>query len=58
MKEFKCGELVPGCTWHTHADDEAELVRRATAHLRQAHDEDRIRPNMVEEIKKRIRETA
>lgn len=58
MKEFKCGELVPGCGWQAHADAEAELVRRATAHLKQAHGEDRIRPNMIEEIKKRIHETA
>ncbi|WP_306118460.1 MULTISPECIES: DUF1059 domain-containing protein [unclassified Roseitalea] len=57
MKEFRCGELVPGCDWHTSADSEAEVVRRASEHLRTAHGEDHIRPNMVDEIKKRIHDT-
>ena len=56
MKEFRCGQLVPGCDWHTHADDEAEIVRRASAHLRTAHGEAAVRPNMVDEIKRRIHE--
>lgn len=58
MKEYRCGELVPGCDWQTRADDEAEVVRRATEHMRTAHGESHVRPNMVEEIKKRIHEAA
>ena len=58
MKEFKCGQLVPGCSWHTHADDDAEIVRRASAHLRSAHGEAQVRETMIEEIKKRIHEVA
>ena len=54
MKQFKCGTLVPGCDWHTRNDDEAEIVRRATDHLRKAHDEKVIRPEMIAEIKARI----
>jgi len=54
MKSFSCGSLVPGCDWHTRDADEAEVVRRATEHLRSAHDEGVIRPDMVEKIKERI----
>jgi predicted small metal-binding protein len=54
MKRFECGSLVPGCTWHTEAEESAEVVRRATEHLREAHGEEVIRPNMVEQIKARI----
>lgn len=54
MKRFDCGSLVPGCTWHTEADEEAEVVRRATEHLRTAHGEADIRPQMVERIKERV----
>lgn len=54
MKRFECGSLVPGCDWHTRADDEAEVVRRAVEHLREAHGETTIRENMVENIKQRI----
>lgn len=52
MKQFEC--LVPGCTWHTEAEDEAEVVRRAAEHLRTVHDETEVRPDMVGRIKERI----
>jgi predicted small metal-binding protein len=56
MKRFECGTLVPGCPWHTEAEDSAEIVRRAAEHLRNAHEEAVIRPDMVERIKERIAE--
>jgi predicted small metal-binding protein len=55
MKTFECGTLVPGCEWHTRADEEAEVVRRAVEHMRTVHGETVIRENMVENIKARIR---
>ncbi|MBN9311192.1 DUF1059 domain-containing protein [Devosia sp.] len=54
MKSFECGTLVPGCRWHTEAPDAAEVVRRAAEHLRSAHGEETVRPNMIDEIKARI----
>lgn len=56
MRLFECGTLVPGCQWHTRADDDAEVVRRAVEHMRQAHGETIIRETMVDNIKSRIRE--
>ena len=56
MKRFECGTLVPGCTWHTEATEEAEVVRRAVEHLRTVHAEEVVRPDMVERIKARIHE--
>lgn len=56
MKRFECGTLVPGCDWHTRADEEAEVVRRAVEHLRGTHGEEIIRPSMVDHIKERIRD--
>lgn len=52
MKQYEC--LVPGCPWHTQAEDEAEIISRAADHLRQVHDEAVVRPEMVERIKQRI----
>lgn len=57
MKVFQCGTLVPGCEWETSAADEAEIVRRAVEHLRSAHGEEVIRESMVENIKKRIKDS-
>ncbi|HTO32722.1 DUF1059 domain-containing protein [Pararhizobium sp.] len=54
MRLFECGSLVPGCDWHTRADSDAEVVRRAVDHLRQTHGETLIRENMVDHIKERI----
>lgn len=56
MKTFECGTLVPGCTWHTQAEDSAEVVRRAAEHLRTAHGEEQVRPNLVDEIKARLKD--
>lgn len=58
MKQFECGSLVPGCSWHTRADEEAEVVRRTVEHMRSAHGETIIRENMIENIKARISDKA
>lgn len=58
MKQFECGSLVPGCPWHTRAEEEAEVVRRAVEHLRTAHGETVIRETMVDAIKARIADQA
>jgi predicted small metal-binding protein len=52
MKELHC--IVPGCQWHTRHDTEAEIVRRATEHLRETHGETVIREHMLETIKANI----
>lgn len=54
MKEFHCGSLVPGCEWHTRNEEEAEVIRRAVEHMREAHGETIIRESMVEAIRSRI----
>ncbi|MQW86789.1 DUF1059 domain-containing protein [Sinorhizobium saheli] len=54
MRLFECGSLVPGCPWHTRADEDAEIVRRAVEHMRETHGETVIRENMIENIKARI----
>ena len=56
MKQYEC--LVPGCPWHTQAGNEAEIVRRASEHLREVHGETVVRPEMVDRIKQRIHEGA
>ena len=54
MRLFDCGSLVPGCNWHTRAEEDAEIIRRAVDHLRTAHGEETIRETMVTNIKARI----
>jgi predicted small metal-binding protein len=54
MKYYHCGSLVPGCDWHTRHEEEAEVIRRAVKHMREAHGEDTIRETMLEAIRSRI----
>ncbi len=54
MRLFECGSLVPGCAWHTRAENDAEIVRRVIEHMRDTHGETVIRENMVDNIKARI----
>jgi predicted small metal-binding protein len=54
MRLFECGSLVPGCEWHTRADNDAEIVRRVVDHMRETHGETVIRENMIDNIKARI----
>ncbi len=54
MKSFACGTLVPGCSWHTSADELSEVVRRAAEHLRTAHGEEEVRPGLIDQIKLRV----
>jgi predicted small metal-binding protein len=56
MKKYDC--LVPGCTWHTEAEEQAEVVRRAAEHLRSVHGEAEVRPDMVDRIKQRVLDHA
>lgn len=56
MKQFECGTLVPGCHWHTQAENGAEVVRRAAEHLRTVHGETEIRPQMIDRIKERVQD--
>lgn len=58
MTQFQCGTLVPGCTWHTEAEESAEVVRRAAEHLRSAHGEEMVRPDMIDRIKQRLHEAG
>ena len=54
-KELRCGSLVPGCDWHAQAETEEELLSRAAAHARQAHDVT-MTPELLSKAKKAIHE--
>lgn len=54
MKEFRCGNMVPGCDWHTRHDDTAEIIRRAVDHLQTAHGHDHVGETTIEAIRSKI----
>ena len=56
MKQYSC--LVPGCDWHTRSTSDAEILRRASDHLKEVHGETVVRPDMVDRMKARITDVA
>jgi predicted small metal-binding protein len=50
MKQFRCGDVVPGCQWVTRSDDEQELFERIKGHARDEHGLDEVPPEVVDQI--------
>ena len=50
MKQFKCGDVVPGCQWVTRSDDEEQLMLEIGSHARDAHGMDEVPPEVVDQI--------
>jgi predicted small metal-binding protein len=48
MKQFKCGDVIPGCPWVTRSEDEQELLETIQAHARDEHAMDEV-PQEVED---------
>ena len=58
MKQFRCGDVVPGCEWVTRGDDDAELMAQIGAHARETHGMDEVPPEVVDQIQSVITEVA
>ena len=50
MKQFRCGDVVPGCQWTTRSDDEGELFANISSHARDDHGMDEVPPEVVDAI--------
>jgi predicted small metal-binding protein len=56
MKQFSCGDVVPGCTWVTRREDEDELWGEISSHAEEAHGMDDVPPEVVDMIRQVITE--
>ena len=54
MKEFRCGEVVPGCGTTIQAESEDEILRQVTLHARDEHGMDEVPPEVVDTIRAAI----
>ena len=57
MKQFNCGDVVPGCEWVTRNEDEGELFAEIHSHAEEAHGMDEVPPEVMDMIRSVIRET-
>ena len=58
MKEFRCGEIVPGCETRIEGESEDEILRKVAVHARDAHAMDSVPPEVADDIRSRISERA
>jgi predicted small metal-binding protein len=56
MKQFKCGDVVPGCQWVTRNNDEQVLFQEIHTHARDVHGMDEVPPEVVDAIQRVITE--
>ena len=50
MKQFNCGDVVPGCTWVVQRDNEEALWPEISSHAQETHGMDEVPPEVVEQI--------
>jgi predicted small metal-binding protein len=56
MKQFKCGDVVPGCQWVARNEDEGQLFEEISTHARDAHGMDEVPREVVDQIQAVITE--
>lgn len=56
MKQFCCGDIVPGCKAEFRGTDENEILSKVAVHAYQAHTLTEISDTLVAQIRQLIRE--
>jgi predicted small metal-binding protein len=51
VKEFRCGDLVPGCKTTFQGESEEEILEQVAVHARDEHGMDRVPPEVVDEVR-------
>lgn len=54
MKQFKCGDIVPGCETQFEAESDQEIMEHIAEHARDAHGMDEVPPEVEERIRAAI----
>jgi predicted small metal-binding protein len=54
MKEFRCGELVPGCDTVIEGESEDAVLEKVAVHAREAHGMDEVPPEVQDNVRAAI----
>ncbi len=54
MREFRCGEIVPGCDAAFQGESDDEVLERVEVHAREEHGMDTIPPEVADTIRASI----
>jgi predicted small metal-binding protein len=58
MKEFACGDVVPGCSATFLGPDEGSILEQVGRHAGRDHGLDEVGPELVTAVRERIRPAA
>lgn len=58
MKYIACGDVVPGCSFTAEAETEDKLLEKVATHAKDAHGITEITPELIEQVRSQITETA
>ena len=56
MKEFKCGDVVPGCDVVISGDTDDEVLEQVAVHAREEHGMDEVPPEVQDTVRASITE--
>ena len=56
MKELRCSDLNPGCSFRAEGKDVAEVMQKATEHARKDHGMTQIPPDVAQKAQAAIRD--
>ncbi len=56
MKEFRCGDVVPGCPTKFEGESNDEILEQVAVHARDEHGMDEVPPEVVDQVVARISE--
>jgi predicted small metal-binding protein len=51
MKEFKCGDLVPGCDFVIEGESDDQILEEVAVHVREEHGMDEVPPEVQDTIR-------
>jgi len=56
MKELRCSDLNPGCSFRAEGKDDAEVMKKAAEHARKDHGMAHIPPDVAQKAQAAIRD--
>lgn len=54
MKQFRCGDIVPGCETTIEGESEDQILEQVAEHARDAHGMDEVPPEVVDRVRASI----
>jgi predicted small metal-binding protein len=58
VRQFVCGEIVPGCDTKIQGENDDEVLQKVAVHAREAHGMDEVPPEVQDNVRSKITDAA